>query len=154
MNLLIVIILCLLGIILVLVEIFLIPGITITAVLGGIFILGGVYYAFSHLGVPEGIIALTATSIAIGAACVYLIKSKTLEVIALKTNIHSTVASGESLNISEGDEGITLSRLNPIGKVKVNNIVMEGKSWGGFIDEDAKITVIKVMPTQLIVKTK
>jgi membrane-bound ClpP family serine protease len=153
MNILIVIILCLLGIILILIEIFLIPGITITAVAGGAFLVGGIYYAF-HLGTPVGVIALLSTAFVFGIAFVYLIKSKALETIALKTNIDSTVASNDSLKISEGDEGVAVSRLNPIGKVKVNDIIMEGKSLGDFIDEDAEIVVIKVTPTQLIVKTK
>jgi membrane-bound ClpP family serine protease len=153
MNILIVIILCLLGIILILVEIFLIPGITITAIAGGAFIVGGIFYAF-RLGTPVGVIALLLTALVFGIAFVYLIKSKVLETIALKTDIDSTVASTDSLNISAGDEGVAISRLNPVGKVKVNDIVMEGKSLGDFIDEDAEIVVIKVTPTQLIVKIK
>ncbi|MDR0681354.1 MAG: hypothetical protein LBG15_05840 [Dysgonamonadaceae bacterium] len=154
MDLLIVIILCLLGIFLILVEIFLIPGITVTAVLGGLFTVGGIYYAFSHLGATAGFVTLILTLLIIGIAFVYLVKSKALDTIALKTNINSTVASKEPLSISEGDKGISLSRLNPIGKVKVNNIVIEGKSIGDFIDENTEIEVVKVKPTQLIVKTK
>ena len=154
MDIFIVIILCLLGLILVLIEIFLIPGVTITAVVGGLFAAGGVYYAFENLGNTTGMITLIAVLITFGAAFVFLIKSRALDKIALKTNIDSTVASKEQLNIVVGDEGITVSRLNPIGKVKVNAITMEGKSLGDFIDEGSEIVVIKVSPTQLIVKTK
>jgi membrane-bound ClpP family serine protease len=153
MDLLIVIILCLLGILLILVEIFLIPGITVTAVAGSLFAIGGIYYAFSRLGTIAGFVTLILTLLIIGIAFVYLVKSKALDTIALKTNINSTVASEETLSISKGDKGISLSRLNPIGKVKVNNIVVEGKSLGDFIDENTEIEVIKVSPTQLIVKT-
>jgi membrane-bound ClpP family serine protease len=154
MDLLIVIILCLVGIFLILIEIFLVPGITITAVLGGLFAIGGVYYAFSRLGAMAGFITLILTLLVTGIAFVYLVKSKALDTIALKTDINSTVASKEPLSISEGDKGISLSRLNPIGKVKVNNIVIEGKSIGNFIDENTEIEVVKVSPTQLIVKTE
>jgi membrane-bound ClpP family serine protease len=154
MDLLIVIVLCLLGIILILIEIFLIPGITVTAVAGGLSTVGGIYFAFSRLGTVAGFITLIATLIVTGILFIYLIKSKALDTIALKTNINSTVASGEPLSISEGDKGISISRLNPIGKVKVNNIVIEGKSLGDFIDENTEIEVVKVNPTQLIVKTK
>jgi len=153
MDILIVIILCLLGLILILVEIFLIPGVTITALVGAAFSIGGIYYAFTRIGVGAGLIALLISGFAIGAAFIYLVKSKALEnTIGLKTNIDSSVASGDYLNISVGDKGTTISRLNPIGKVKVNGITMEAKSLDEFIDEDIEIVVLKVTPMQLIVK--
>jgi membrane-bound ClpP family serine protease len=153
MDLLIVIILCLIGILLILIEIFLIPGITVAAIAGGLFYVGSIWYAYHQLGPMGGTITLISSILVFGIAFVWLIKSKALETIALKTDINSTVAPKELLSISEGDKGISLSRLNPIGKVKVNNIVMEGKSLGDFIDENTEIEVIKVNSTQLIVKT-
>jgi len=151
MDILIVIVLCIIGIILVLVEIFLIPGVTFMAVAGILFALGGVYYAFQYLGSTAGIIALIAVVAIIGFAFVYLVKSKALDNIALKTDIDSTVGAKELPDISIGDKGISISRLNPMGKVRVNNITMEAKTMGGFIDESTSVTVIKVLPTQLIV---
>jgi membrane-bound ClpP family serine protease len=154
MDILIVIALCLVGILLILAEIFLIPGLTVTALAGGAFSIGGIYYAFKHLGTAGGIITLVVSLVIIGAAFVYLVKSKALDAIALKTNIDSTVASKDSLDISVGDEGISISRLNPMGKVKVNNITMEAKTLGDFMDENTAVVVLKVSQTQLIVKTK
>ena len=153
MDILIVIVLCLIGIILILVEIFLIPGLTITAIGGAAFSIGGIYYAFRNLGTTAGIITLLLVIAIIGAAFVYLIKSKALDRIALKTNIKSTVADKETLDISVGDTGVSVSRLNPMGKVRVNNITMEAKTLGGFIDENTAIKVVKVSPSQLIVTT-
>ena len=155
MDILIVIVLCLLGLILILVEIFLIPGVTITAVFGLAFTVGGVYYAFSRLGTEAGLISLLISAVTIGASFIYLVKSKTLDkTIGLKANIDSTVASNDYLNVAPGDEGKTISRLNPIGKVKVNGITFEAKSLDEFIDEEVEIVVLKVSPTQLIIKTK
>ena len=153
MDILIVIILCVTGIVLILAEIFLIPGITIAAIGGGAFSIGGIYYAFRTLGTTAGVITMVSTVAIIGIAFVYLIKSKALDSIALKTNINSTVAAKELPDISEGDQGITISRLNPIGKVRVNNITMEAKTLSGFIDENTSVTIIKVSPTQLIVRS-
>lgn len=151
MDILIVIVLCIIGIILILAEIFLIPGLTITAVAGAAFSIGGIYYAFRTLGTPAGVITMVSTAAIIGIAFVYLVKSKALDNIALKTDISSTVA--ELPDISEGDKGITISRLNPVGKVRVNNITMEAKTLSGFIDENTPVTIIKISPTQLIVTT-
>ena len=155
MDVLIVIILCLLGLILILVEIFLIPGITITAIAGTAFTIGGIYYAFSRLGAGAGFLTLIISIILIGVSFIYLVKSKTLDkTIGLKADIDSSVASDDHLSISVGDIGRTISRLNPIGKMKVNNITIEAKSLDEFIDEDVEVVVLKVTPTQLIVKTK
>jgi len=153
MDILIVIVLCVIGILLILAEIFLIPGLTFTAVAGAAFSLGGVYYAFRYMGTAAGIITLISVAAIIGFAFVYLVKSKALDRIALKTDISSTVAAKELPDISEGDEGITISRLNPIGKVRVNNITMEAKTMSDFIDENTTVKVIKVSSTQLIVTT-
>ncbi|MDR3340636.1 MAG: hypothetical protein LBT25_11220 [Candidatus Symbiothrix sp.] len=154
MDILIVVVLCLVGVVLILVEIFLIPGVTITVLAGGLFSIGGIYYAFRSLGTTGGIITLISVVAVIGISFVYLVKSKMLDTIALKTNIDSTVASKETLDIAAGDEGVCISRLNPMGKVKVNNITMEAKTLGEFVDENTEIVVIKVFPMQLIVKTK
>jgi len=154
MDIFVVIVLCLVGLVLILLEIFLIPGITIAAIVGALFSVGGIYYAFSSLGTMGGLITLIVNLVIFGFSFFFLIKSRALDNIALKTDINSTVASKDSLNISEGDEGVCISRLNPIGKVKVNNITMEGKALSDFVDEDTEIVVVKVSPTQLIVKIK
>ncbi len=153
MDILIIILLCLVGILLVLLEIFLIPGVTFAAVFGALFCVGGIYYAYTSLGIIGGTIALIASFIVFGIAFVWLVKSKALDKIALKTDIKSTIASQDSLNIKEGDHGITMSRLNPIGKVRVNGIIMEAKTFGEFLDENTPVQVVKVTPVQLIVKT-
>ena len=154
MDIFIVIVLCFVGILLVLLEIFLIPGVTFALVGGLIFAAGGVFYSYSKLGTTVGTITLILMLIVFGATFIWLIKSKVLDkTIALNTDIDSTVASGDSQNIQEGDKGVCLSRLNPIGKVKVNGVTMEAKSLGEFIDETTPIVVVKVNPIQLIVKS-
>jgi len=154
MEIAIVVVLCLIGIALILLEIFLIPGITVAGIAGGIFSVIAIYYAYTHLGVLGGTIALLSSLIVFGAAFMVLVKSKALDTIALKTDIQSTVASGDFLKVSEGDTGISVSRLNPIGKVKIDNVTMEAKSLGEFIDEETEVVVVKVSSSQLIVKIK
>jgi len=154
MHIIVIVVLCIIGILLILAEIFLIPGLTITALGGAAFSIAGIFYAFRSYGVWGGGITLVSVLAIIGAAFVYLVRSKALDRISLKTDVGSTVASGDSVHISVGDEGISISRLNPMGKVRVNNITMEAKTFGEFVDENTKIVVLKVSPNQLIVKTK
>ena len=148
-------ILLILGIILILAEIFLLPGITIAIVGGAIFIGGGLFYAYTHLGVEGGNIALAVSAVTFIFTFFWLIKSKAINKIGLKTDIDSTVADKKLMNeINEGDEGITVSRLNPVGKVKVKQITVEAKTLGDFVDENVEIVVLKVYPTQVVVKEK
>ncbi|MDR1527947.1 MAG: hypothetical protein LBS46_09835 [Dysgonamonadaceae bacterium] len=152
MDIVIVVVLCLVGVLLILAEIFLIPGLTITIVAGIAASIGGIYYAFSHLGVVAGIITLFSVLLCIGISCIFFVKSKTMDNIALTTDIDSTITTGETLTIAVGDEGIALSRMNPIGKVKVKDTIMEGKSLDDYIDERTPIVVTGVSPSQLIVR--
>jgi membrane-bound ClpP family serine protease len=57
--------------------------------------------------------------------------------------------------IGVGDSGVTLSRLNPIGQVLINDVEVEGKSFDGeFLDEDTEIEVVKVETYNVLVKKK
>jgi len=144
-----------LGIILILAEIFLLPGITIAIIGGALFVGGGLFYAYTHLGVEGGNIALVVSILVFLFTFFWLVKSKTINKIGLKTDIDSTVADEKlMLEIKEGDEGITVSRLNPIGKVKVNQMTVEAKTLGGFVDDNVEVVVLKVFPTQIVVKEK
>lgn len=154
MDIAIIVVLAAIGILLILLEIFLIPGITLAAIFGGLSFVGAIWYAFSQVSTTAGIVTLISSILILSLLFVYLIKSKALNAIGLKTNIDSTIDTGESLNIHPGNEGITLSRLNPVGKVKVNDVVMEARSLGEFMDENTPVEVIKVTKNQLIVKSK
>ncbi len=155
LDLIIVIALLALGVLFMLVEIFLLPGISIAGIAGAIFLIGGIAYAYLFMGTTAGNISLVASATALGGAFVWLLRSKSLRKISLNTNIESTVDNTNLKKMAVGDIGIALSRLNPIGKVMVNGIVAEGKSVDGeFIDEDTDIEVVKVETYNVLVKRK
>ena len=71
----------------------------------------------------------------------------------LKTNINSTVDKDlEEDQIKSGDKGVAMTRLAPMGKVKVNDLVREAKSMAGYIDERSDIVVVSVDGTRIVVK--
>jgi membrane-bound ClpP family serine protease len=72
--------------------------------------------------------------------------------MGLKTNIDSRVTPFETDRIHPGDHGKTITRLAPMGKAVVNEVVCEAKSTGNFIDENTEIEVLQVLSTQIIVK--
>ena len=154
-NIIIVAALVVLGVILLLMEFFLLPGISIAGIGGAIFMVGGVIYSYIYIGPTAGNITLGVSLILLAASFVWLVKSKSLQRIALTADINETVDNSELKTLKPGDTGVALSRLNPIGKVLINDIIVEGKSFDGeFIDEDAQVEVIRVETYNVAVKRK
>ena len=154
-NLIIVTLVVLLGIIFLLAEIFLLPGITISGIAGFIFLVGGIAYAYMYIGTMAGNLTLIISALLIMGSFIYFIKSKSLRRISLNTNIDSKVDNSDLKKINIGDEGITQSRLNPIGKVFINDLTVEAKSIDGqMIDEDTVVVVNKVDWSNIIVSKK
>jgi len=145
--------LIILGIFLFLVEFLLVPGVTIAGI-GGVILIGwGIYIAFSDYGVNMGLITVGITLLLSVVVLAITLRSRTWKKIMLDTKIdgtsHEAPAEG---SIKAGDKGEAMTRLAPIGKVRVNNIVMEAKSIAGYIDPHTEIEVVKLSVSQLIVK--
>ena len=142
------------GILLLLMEIFFLPGISVAGIAGVIFIGGAVAYAYAVMGTFAGNLTLGLSVVGLVAGIWLFIRSKALEKISLKTDIDYKIEPLKDFIINEGDEGITLSRLAPMGKIKINGAVVEAKSLDDFIDEGEKIEVLKVQSTNVIVKKR
>jgi membrane-bound ClpP family serine protease len=151
-NIIIVTLVILLGIIFLLAEIFLLPGITISGIAGFIFLIGGIAYAYMYMGTMAGNMTLIISAFLIMGSFLYFIKSKSLRRISLTTNIDSKVDMSDLQKIKVGDVGITQSRLNPMGKVFINDLTVEAKSIDGqMIDEDTEVIVNKIDWANIIV---
>lgn len=141
------------AILLILAEIFLLPGITLAGIGGAIFAIGGVVFAYT-VGIWVGHLTLSLSIITFGIIFAWLLRSRSFNKIALKTDIDSKLTSSRDLGIEPGDEGITLSRLAPIGKARIKGINVEAKSQDELIDENTPIVVIRVDSYNVIVRPK
>ena len=63
--------------------------------------------------------------------------------MSLTTNIDSQVNLVNN-QVEIGTEGITTSRLAPMGNVRIANINYECKSMSGFIEEATRVKVIGI----------
>ena len=152
MTILIILFLIFLGIILLLLEFVVIPGITIAGV-GGVILLGAsIYLAFNSFGVLAGIITLAFVVIAVPIVVYRLFQSRMGKKMLLNSEIDGHVDKIDDQLIRIGDEGLTLGRLAPTGRVRINDLSMEAKSATGFVDQNVKIKVIEVLKTQVIVE--
>jgi membrane-bound ClpP family serine protease len=142
-----------LAIVLILVEIFLFPGITLAGIGGLLFALGGAIYAYS-IGATMGHVTLAVSTVLFCGLFLWLLRTKSFNKVALNTEIDSKLTSSRDLGIRPGDEGITLSRLAPIGKASIKGITVEAKSREEFIDEQTPIVVIRIDSNNVIVVPK
>ncbi|HQF12203.1 MAG TPA: NfeD family protein, partial [Paludibacteraceae bacterium] len=119
---------------------------------GFLFVGAGIYYSYSQLGTTAGNVSIAGSVVLLAVAVWIFLRRKTLERISLKAKIDSSIGSVEELNIHAGDTGIALSRLAPMGKVKVNGQTIEAKSVDEFIDEGTPILVKEVFKTNVLVE--
>ncbi len=154
MNITLVIILILAGILLMLAELFLLPGLSIAGISSFVAFSGSVYVAYTNISPMAGHITLLISLLTLALSIYIFLKYKTLEKMALKSNIDSKISHFEESEIKIGDKGITLSRLAPMGKVKLNKLTVEAKTTGQFIDENTSVEVIDIQGNTLVVESK
>ena len=148
------------GIMLLLIEFLVVPEITIAGIGGLAMMAGAVYMGYANYGVETGTYILIGNLIAIIIALSYALRSNTWRKFMLNSEITSHAfdkteeESDEAHTVVPGDSGIAVSRLNPIGKVFVRDVYMEGKALNIYIDPQTEIEVVKVFPNQLVVKPK
>ena len=154
MSALVIVLIILLGLFLFILEFFVFPGVTIAGIGGFIFTAGGVFLAYDGYGATYGNMALISTLFAGVFMLVLSFRAKTWNRLMLHTQMEGQVETVEDLTIHVGDEGIALTRLNPSGKIRVNDEIVEGKCPGHFLDENTQVVVKEVFKTYIIVKPK
>ncbi len=142
------------GVILFLIEIFLIPGISVAGVGGLIATISAIVYAYLKMGLWAGHFTLITAVLMVAVALFITLRTNAIDRMSLKSEINSKVNSIQEFNISVGDEGVTVSRLAPMGKVEVNGNIVEAKSEDGLIEEEQPVEVVKVLPGNIVVKLK
>jgi len=152
MTIFIIILLIVFGIVLLLLEFLVIPGVTLAAIAGILMIGGGIYLSYEHYGNIIGNITVLSTLILSVSVLALALKSKTWNKIKLKTEVNSKVSKDEVDEVAVGDLGISVSRLAPMGKIKVNKMILEAKSTGVYIDEKTKIEIVGIIDKIIIVK--
>ena len=137
-----------------LVELFIIPGISIAGLLAGGCIIFANYYAFAYLGSTDGFITLGISAITCMGSLYLFMRSKTLDKVALKMNITSKVDRTAEAKIKVGDTGVAITRLALIGNADIEGHIVELKSVDGFLNEKTPITVSRIADGIIMVEKK
>ncbi len=149
---LIIITLILFGIIALLAEFLLIPGLGIAGFLG----LGSLVYssvfAFQKLGTRAGTIVTAINIVIVIIMVVVMLKEKTWKKLELKNEIDAT-AQNNSMKVKVGEKGITITRLAPMGTARFDLVSCEVCSFdNSFVDPCVAVEVVSIEDNKILVK--
>jgi len=146
LSLLIPIVLIVLGLGLIVVEVYLVPGFNVVGVLGFLVLLFGVGYAFYDWGFQGGVVAL-AGSLGVGGALFYWMwQSGAWERFVLAANLRTddavAVRGSEHRARYLGKTGVALTPLRPTGVAEIDGKRIEVVTEGEFIASGSKVRVV------------
>ena len=159
------ILLFILGVILIMLEIFVIPGFGIAGISGIILVVGGLtmsllnntVFDFQNVsGMDTGRAALTVLlGLGIGFTLVIWLSNKIghkgpLKKMALNADLEKAVSS-PNLTQLIGKEGTAATVLRPSGKVSIEGELYDGVSESGFIEKGTPIKVVRFESAQVYV---
>lgn len=162
------------GIILVIVEIFVIPGFGVAGISGIVLILGGLILSlinnvdFDFKGVEMSSVAVAVTTVVLGVFGGFvgalllgkrLFTARTGAFANLSLQTVQDVKDGfvcieNGMLELKGATGIAQTVLRPAGKVIISNEIYDAVALTGFIEKGEEIVVTKVEATQLYVEKK
>lgn len=149
-----IILLILFGVLFLVAEIVLLPGISIGGILALVCYGSSIYMAFRDYGPLTGAMVTVAILVLSAGATIVSLRAKTWQRFSLKQEIRSSsmpVIPAEELQV--GDRGVTLSRLSPMGKVEIGGRTYEAKSQGAYVDQQRDVEVVGFENFSVIVKT-
>lgn len=147
-----IILLILLGVVLLLIEFTIIPGITVAGIGGFLALIASLLIAYTVFGKIGAFFTFTVIVLLTPLLIYYFFKSRSARKIVLKTEIDSKIKLVDESKIKVGSQGMSIGRLAPVGKVKINGEVVEAKSTGGLINEHTPVSVIKINNNSIIVE--
>jgi membrane-bound ClpP family serine protease len=140
------------GFLFLLLEILVLPGTSVSGIIGFVLLGIGIWQAYAVYGGLAGTITLIGTLLLSLVALFVALKSRTWRRAALNKNIDGKVNIIDNTRIKPGDKGKTVSRLAPMGKAMINGEYYEVKTTGEFLDPETDIEVVKIEFNKIYVK--
>lgn len=144
--------LVLLGVFFLVVELVLLPGVTVGTILSLVSYAVAVYMAFERFGLTGGAVTLAVVVVISLVAVVLSLRAKTWRRFSLRQKIESSSMETPSDTVSVGQCGIAVSRLSPMGKVNIDGRVYEAKSIDSYIDQRSRVEVTGFENFTVVVK--
>ncbi len=140
------------GIVLIIAEVVFIPGTTVVGLLGAIFIVAGVVFAYKQYDNQIGFYVLLGTGVITGVALYLSFRNGAWNKVSNKSAIKSKVNEGMTAHLNEGEEGVTVSALRPMGSADFNGKIFEVKTTGEYVANAIRIKIIKIRVNDILVE--
>lgn len=150
MNIAFIITLLFIGLVLMLLEIFVIPGIGVAGFLGVAALIAGCYLSFGF-GTTVGLIVTGCVLVVLIILICLALREKTWSRLALNTKVESSAGQDSNI-VSVDDIGETTTRLAPMGTARINGTAVEVKSFEGFLNRGTKVKVVMIEDNIIYVK--
>lgn len=140
------------GLLLLVLEVMVIPGVGVVGFFGFGMMVYSFYRVFADHGVKAGVITIVVTFFLSLLVIWLALRSKTWRKISLNTELAGKVNTLEPEELKAGDRGVTIGRISPMGKVRIGTRFYEVKSGGAYIDPDKEIEVTRIEGNEIYVR--
>lgn len=154
MGLTVIIVLILIGLLFLVLELLVFPGQGVAGVIGLAILIVAIWQTYKQFGPMAGHITVGATFLLSIIFIIIALRSNTWKKTMLKDNIEGKVNVIDQTRIKIGDEGVSISRLNPAGKALINDEYYEVRTEGDFVDPDTQVIITKIDSNKIYVKCK
>jgi membrane-bound serine protease (ClpP class) len=156
MHLMIALIILIVGLLIIAVEVFLIPGFGVTGILGTMMVMSGIIYLWKLFGALYGFIAIAGSAGVIGLFIYFFPRFKTTKKLILDASEKGTEfsQSTEAYENLIGKEGMVIGHLRPSGIIEIEGNRYDAISDGDFIHKNQKIIVTSISGNKIMVKLK
>ncbi len=146
MSLLIPLLFILLGLVLIVVEVYVVPGFNVVGIFGFLSIIFGIGYTFTTHGLTGGVVATMGT-MAVGAGLFYVLwRSGAWNRFVLSTSLAPdralTDASEQTRSRYLGRTGVAVTPLRPTGVALVDGERLEVATEGEFVATGSRVRVV------------
>lgn len=147
-----IVLLIFLGLLFLVAELVLLPGVSIGALLSLVCYGSSIYLAFRDYGPLTGFIVVLVILVLSVVAVVFSLRAKTWQRFSLKQEIRSLSMPEPDKELQVGARGKSVSRLSPMGKIKIDGRLYEAKSQDVYIDPRSDVEVVGFENFSVIVK--
>lgn len=144
--------LVLVGLGLVLAEIFLVPGTTLVGIFGLAAYVGAVWMSFTYKGDTAGWITLYISLFTLAFTTYFGFRKNAWKRFALKNRMEDRVNESAEIQLKPGQEGLAITPLKPGGKAEIAGHVYEVQSIGDWIERNTPIIVTEIEGYRVRVK--
>ena len=135
------------GLLLLLLEVFVIPGFGVAGVVGTGSVIAGIVVAWKYLGPVYGVLAIGA-GVGSTALLLYFFPRKKLMLDAKQTGQAAPARLAELL----GKTGRSITPLRPAGTVQIGDETVDVVTDGGYVESGCNVRVVRVEGVRVVVE--